>query len=168
MYEPWPAQEYPPAWKVVAGFLVAPAIAALLLAAFMPGYDGLPPLERFWQSARLYAVVGAYPPTVVVGIPAYFMLRRQVAARIRNCVLVGATLPLVPWGLLIIFGSSASEESFGNREAVVDGVRTLYGWELTGAALLELAALGAAGGLVFGLIVVGWPKSLRWTSTRTD
>lgn len=144
MYEPWPSRAYPPAWKVIAGFIVAPACAAFFLAALMPGYDGLPPFERFWQAAWLYAVIAAYPPTIVLGIPAYFALRRQVAANIRNCALVGATLPFAPWGLLVL----------------IDGAQAFDAWRPVAMTLVALTASGAIGGVVFGLIVVGWPKSV--------
>jgi hypothetical protein len=158
MYEPWPTQEYPPAWRVVLGFIIAPASAALLMAAWMPGYDGLPPLQAFWNSAWLYAVIGAYPPTILLGVPAYFALRRHVRATLRNCMLVGAALPFFTWGLFSVLPPSAEWESVGGKAIVIDGHRTLYGWELVGRDLIVLAAFGAAAGLVFGFIVVGWRR----------
>src|SRR4051812_25559227 len=163
MYEPSPMQEYPPAWRVALAFMIAPAFAALLMAAWRPGYDALPPVQAFWNSAWLYAVVGAYPPTILLGVPAYFALRRHVAATLRNCTLVGAALPLLSWGLLSVVPSGAYEESFGGRAAVIAGERTLYGWQVVGQGLIVLAGLGAAAGVVFKLILLGWrgPPSAR-------
>lgn len=152
MYEPWPLRAHPSAWKVIVGFIVAPACAACLLAAVMPGYDGLPPFERFWQAAWLYAVIGAYPPTIVLGIPAYFALRRQVAANIRNSALVGATLPFAPWGLLVL----------------IDGAQAFDDWRPVAMTLVALTASGAIGGVVFGSIVVGWPKSVGQSRERQN
>lgn len=158
MYEPWPTRSYPPAWRVVLGFIVAPASAALLMAAYLPGYDGLPPIQRFWNSAWLYAVVGAYPPTVLLGVPAYFALRRHIEPTLRNCMFVGAALPVLTWGLFSVLPSAAVSESVGGRATVINGERTLYGWELAARDLAMLATFGAAAGLVFGLIVLGWRR----------
>jgi hypothetical protein len=158
MYEPWPAREYPPAWRVGLGFILAPASAALLMAAYLPAFDGLPPVQRFWNTAWLYAMIGAYPPTILLGLPAYFALRRHVEPRLRNCMLVGATLPIFPWGLFSVLPSVAESESVGGRATVIGGHRTLYGWELVGRDLVMLTAFGAVAGLVFGLIVVGWRR----------
>jgi len=131
------------------------------MAAWLPGYDGLPPIQAFLNSAWLYAVIGAYPPTILLGVPAYFALRRQVEARLRNCMFVGAAIPLLSWGLFSLLPSSAESESVGGRATVVAGYRTVYGWELAGRDLIVLAVFGAAAGLVFGLIVVGWRRRLN-------
>jgi hypothetical protein len=161
MYEPRPTREYPPAWRIVLAFIIAPAFAAVLMAAFLPAYDGLPPAQRFWNSAWLYAIVGAYPPTLMLGVPAYFALRSHAEARLRNCVLVGVTLPLLSWGLLSVLPPGPGYEQLGSEYVVIDGHRTLYGWELVGRDLLLLGALGAAAGLVFWLVAVGRPRRSR-------
>ncbi len=158
MDKPWRTQDYPPAWRVALGFVAAPTFAALVMAAWLPGYDGLPPVQAFWKSLWLYAVIGAYPPTVLLGVPAYFALRRQLPATLGNCALVGAALPLLSWGLLSVLPAGAGWESVGAKAVVIDGHRTFYGWQLVGRDLLTFAALGAAAGLVFGLIVIGWRR----------
>jgi hypothetical protein len=158
MYQPWPTQEYPPAWRVALGFIIAPAFAALLMAAWLPGYDGLPPAQAFWNSAWLYAAIGAYPPAILLGVPAYFALRRRVAPTLTNCTLAGAAIPILSWGLLTVLPPSAGWESVGGKAVVIDGGRTLYGWQLVGRDLATLATLGAAAGLVFGLVVLGWRR----------
>ncbi len=140
------------------GFIIAPTVAALIMAAWLPGYNGLPAIQAFWNSAWLYAVIGAYPPTLLLGVPAYLALRRHVAATLRNCALVGAALPLLSWGLLSVLPPSAGWENVGGKAVVIDGHRTFYGWLLVGRDLAELAAIGAVAGLVFGLIVVGWRR----------
>jgi hypothetical protein len=140
---------------VALGFIIAPAFAALLMAAWLPGFDGLPQIQAFWRSAWLYALVGAYPPTIMLGVPAYFALRRHVANSLINCMLVGAALPVLFWGLLSFLPPGAGWESVGGKAVVIDGHRTLYGWLLVVRDLATLAALGATAGLVFGLIAIG-------------
>lgn len=152
------ARDYPPAWRVGIGLIFAPALAALLMAVFIPGFEGLPPDQRFWNSALLYAIFGAYPPTLLLGIPAYFILRRHLEPTFRNCSLVGAALPVIVWGSISVLPIAAESESVAGVATIRNGHRTLYGWELVGQNLLLLAAVGVAAGIAFRLIVVGWRR----------
>ena len=148
-------REYPPAWRVLLGFVVAPAIAALLMATLMPAYDGLPMPERIWKSAQIYTLVGAYPSALIFGLPAYLLLRRHLDPTIVKCMSVGASVAALPWLILSILPSGATQESVGGRATVIDGQRTLYGWMLNAESVLQIATFGAVGGLMFWLIVVG-------------
>jgi len=150
MYEPWPDRKYPAVWRVLLAFLLAPGAAALLMAISMPGYAGIPSWsERVWRSAELYAALGAYPITLVFGVPAYFMLRRHLSARPLPCALVGAVVAVFPWMLIILIGPGASEASIDGRATVLNGHTTAYGWLQNAEFVLMMAFFGAVGGLIF-------------------
>ena len=160
MNEPSPGRVYPPAWRVVVAFITAPAIAALLMATIAPAYsDALPMLERILKTAILYAVFGAYPFTLVLGLPAYLLLRHHIKPTIINCMAVGSAVVVLPALIISMMPSGVTQSSVGGRAIIVDGQRTLYGWQTFAESLLHLAAYGAVGGFVFWLIVAGFRRS---------
>ena len=124
MYASRPQRTYPPTWRIVAAFLIVPGAAALLMATVMPAYEGISnPLERIWLSAYAFAVFGAYPTTVILGIPTFFILRRHFDPRLINCSLAGALIAALPWFLLSTF-SLPDSASIGGRATVINGSLT--------------------------------------------
>lgn len=155
MYEPWPEQDYPPFWRVALGLFLAPTAAAFAMACVMPAYDGLPSMaERIWKTAQIYAVFGAYPATLLLGLPAYFLLRRHFAANLISCCIAGAIIAALPWAIIGLLPSAATQASVAGRATVIDGVRTAYGWLLAFQSLLLVAAFGFIGGVVFWSVTV--------------
>ena len=143
---------YPPAWRIIAAFLIVPGATALLMALLMPAYDGIAdPLERFWRSALVFGVVGAYPPTIVLGVPAFFMLRRHFYPKLLNCSITGAAVAATPW-LILSTLSQPDSASIGGRATVTDGSLTAYGWLTNLTAVGQIAAIGAVGGALFWVI----------------
>ena len=160
MYEPRPERRFPPAWRVALAFVLAPGAAALLMAIAMPAYDGLPDWsERVWRTAEIYGVLEAYPTAIVFGGPAYFMLRRHFAARPSVCALVGFVIAALPWALLVLGGSSASEASVNGRATVINGHTTAYGWLQNVEFVLTIGLFGAIGGLVFWAVAAAAHRS---------
>lgn len=154
MYMSLPGRLYPPNWRVAAAVILVPAFAAVSLAIAMPIYDGLPTMaERIWRSALVYAVIGAYPPAVVFGVPAYFVLRRHFDAHLFNCALVGAVVATLPWMFLMLV-SAPDQASIGNRATVINGSYTAFGWLMNAHFLGEIALAGALGGALFWAIAV--------------
>jgi len=103
MYAARAKRTYPSIWRVILAFVVVPGAAALLMAIAMPAYEGITdPLERIWRSAVAFAVFGAYPPAFIIGLPAFFMLRRHVNATIINCAATGAVVAALPWLVLAL------------------------------------------------------------------
>lgn len=122
------------------------------MALLEPLYAGLPTTtERLIASAKLYALVGAYPPTLLLGVPAYFVLRRHFAPRLLACALAGAGVAAIPW-LLLVLAARPTTASIGGRATVIDGQYTAYGWLVNGSFLGEIALVGCAAGLVFWAI----------------
>jgi hypothetical protein len=121
-------------------------VAASAMACVQPAYAGLPDMwERIYRTAYVFSVIGAYPTTMVIGVPIFFFLRHQVAASSLNCALTGACVAGVPWVALSLF----SRPNY-----------TARGWVEFGEFVLEIAAFGALGGLVFWLIAAaGRPKA---------
>lgn len=139
----------PPRWRVAAAFLMVPALAALSIAIAMPLYSGLPSMtERIWKSALAYGVFGAYPPTIIFGIPAYLVLRKHFKPRLINCAFVGAFVAALPWALLAL-ASTPDQASIDDRATVIDGSKTAFGWLMDAQALAQIALFGALGGFLF-------------------
>ena len=158
MYEAQNTRQFPPFWRVLAGLLLAPALAAIAMSVVSPAYDGLPDMiERVWRTAEFYAVFGAYPTAVLVGVPTYFVLRRHFRPTILNCAWAGALVAAFPWIVLTFVVKGADQASVNDRPTVIDGVMTAYGWLLRAETIAQIAAFGLFGGLVFWAVtVLGW------------
>jgi hypothetical protein len=154
-----PERTYPPTWRVVAAFAIVPGVLSLLLAVLSPAYDGLSDqLERIWRSALAFAVFGAYPATVVLGLPAFFTLRRHFDATIVNCSLTGAVVASLPWFVLSTL-SLPDSASIDGQATVIDGSLTAYGWLTNLTFVGQIALLGVAGGVLFWLIAAAGSRT---------
>jgi hypothetical protein len=151
----------PPTWRIVAGFLVAPLVAALAMAFVEPLFNGLPFSERVYRTTIVYCVFGAYPSTVILGLPAFFLLRRRVRASPINCALAGACVAALPW--LVLWLVSTPDYSFdGGHVAVANGHTTGWGWIELVEMLLEMPAFGGLAGAAFWLVAsAGVEKQAR-------
>jgi hypothetical protein len=147
------AHDSPPWWSLVTAFATAPAVAALAFSSLSPMYEGLPDLsERIWKTFLLVAVVGGYLPTLVVGLPAYFILRRRFRPTFLNCALAGSAVADLPWLPLVLF-PFADEASIGSRATVVHHHLTWFGLYEGMTLVGQIAAFGLLGGVVFWLLV---------------
>ncbi len=152
MFRPIADRTLPPRWRVIAGFIVAPAAVAIVLAAVAPLYAGLDSYgERVWRTAPAYGLFGGYTPALVFGVPAYMLLAQRVTPTPLRCALVGAVVAALPWSFLSI-GSMPDQASIDDRATVVDGVQTIYGWLEAGKFVGGIALVGALTGLLFWLI----------------
>ena len=155
-------RELPPWWRILLGFLVAPA-AALLAATLQPAYDGLPSFfERIWRTAIFYGIFGAFPPAIALGLPAFFLLRRRVAPTVINCGLAGAVIAALPWIVVTLLPQAADEASIGGQQTIADGHLTAYGWLMQGQLVGMIALFGLAGGIIFWTIAAS-PWKLKTT-----
>lgn len=163
MYDPHPQRHYPPAWRITLAFVVAPAFASVMMALIAPAFAGLPSwAERVIETAKTYALLGAYPTTLFVGVPAYFMLRRHFAALPINCVAAGALVAALPWLALISIVGPAGSASIDGRATVVDGHFTGFGWLVLAWFIGQIAIVGAvAGGLFWAIAAAGDKKIER-------
>lgn len=152
MYAARAKRTYPSIWRVILAFVVVPGAAALLMAIVMPAYEGITdPLERIWRSAVAFAVFGAYPPAFIIGLPAFFMLRRHVDATIINCAATGAVVAALPWLVLALL-SRPDNASIGGRSTVINGSLTAYGWLMNFYYVGQIALLGTIAGALFWFI----------------
>ena len=155
MYKPWPERTYPPAWRVALAFLIAPAFGALLMAVFAAAAESF---ETLWRTTLLIAAIGAYPPAILFGIPAYFVLRRHWGANPIGCGLVGAAIAALPWLPFVLF-PSAQSASVDGEATVIDGRYTAYGWLEVVEVLFFVAGLGLAAGIMFWVIAAAGFRS---------
>jgi len=150
---------YPSIWRVILAFVVVPGAAALLMAIVMPAYEGITdPLERIWRSAVAFAVFGAYPPAFIIGLPAFFMLRRHVDATIINCAATGAVVAALPWLVLALL-SRPDNASIGGRSTVINGSLTAYGWLMNFYYVGQIALLGTIAGALFWFIAAAGSRA---------
>jgi len=159
MYAARAKRTYPSIWRVILAFVVVPGAAALLMAIAMPAYEGITdPLERIWRSAVAFAVFGAYPPAFIIGLPAFFMLRRHVNATIINCAETGAVVAALPWLVLALI-SRPDNASIDGRSTVIDGSLTAYGWLMNFYYVGQIALLGAIAGALFWFIAAAGSRT---------
>lgn len=144
-----PERTHPPRWRVAFAFLVVPALAALSFAFAMPLYAGLPTTtDRVCRSALVYGLVGAYPAALLLGVPAYYMLRRHFEPRLISCALAGTVVTALPW-LFLTLMSAPGQASIGDRATVINGSYTAYGWLMNAQFVGEIGLAGAIGGALF-------------------
>lgn len=159
MYAARAKRTYPSIWRVILAFVVVPGAAALLMAIVMPAYEGITdPLERIWRSAVAFAVFGAYPPAFMIGLPAFFMLRRHVDATIINCAATGAVVAALPWLVLALL-SRPDNASIGGRSTVINGSLTAYGWLMNFYYVGQIALLGTIAGALFWFIAAAGSRA---------
>ncbi len=122
-------------WRVVSAFLLAPLITAFALACAQPPYlGGLPAVLK---ATVVFALIGGYPAAILLGVPAFLILRRIARPSALNCAATGACVATLPWlALALVTGFW--------REAI----NFL-------AFLGIIATAGAVGGVVFWVIAVG-------------
>lgn len=153
----------PRAWRVIAAFLIAPAVAAFVLAWTSPLFGGVTDkAERLVSSFRLYALGGAYPTTLLFGLPAYLLLRGRVRPTVLSCAIAGAAVAAAPWLLLTVLGAP-EQASLNGYVTAVDGRRTAWGWLMEARFIAEIGSMGAIGGVVFWIVAAA-----RLTSRPSD
>jgi hypothetical protein len=149
----------PPGWRIAAAFIVAPLIAAATMACFEPLYDGLPSeAERIFKTWMIFCLFGAYPATILAGVPTFLFLRSRVRPTALNCTLAGGFVAAAPSLVLsILSGPDAAIDD--GHVTVRHGHLTLWGWLLEAQVIGEIAAFGLLGGLVFWFIAAARSKS---------
>ncbi|WJY18543.1 hypothetical protein QQS45_13160 [Alteriqipengyuania flavescens] len=147
-------EEFIPSGKSLAlATLIAPAVAAILLALGQPLYSGLDYLERVWRTAIDFAAF-AYVLTLTLGVPALLLLYRRVRFNAVNCALTGAAIAALPWIILSMFGPAADTARVGGRATVLNGVRTAYGHWLELQFIGIIAIVGGVAGFLFWGITI--------------
>ncbi|WP_373689376.1 hypothetical protein, partial [Rhizobium leguminosarum] len=122
---------------------------------------GTTPPERprlvAYQTTAVVAFFGAYPPTVVLGIPLILYFRGRVRASLANCATVGASIATFPWFCLTIF--FGPDKAYTNDHITYqNGMMTWWGLLEAVELLTEIAAFGIAAGGLFWLIAAAGIK----------
>jgi hypothetical protein len=141
----------PPVWRVAAAFAIAPLAASLVYALMAPAYAGLPRFsDRVIRTAMVY-LFGAYPQSLLLGVPALLALRKRLRPTPVTCGLVGAIIASAPWLILGMLTTADYSYDDGHVTAV-HGQKTFWGWVDLADFTGQLATLGALGGVVFWMI----------------
>jgi hypothetical protein len=147
----------PPAWRVLVAFLVAPIIAFVLLPFVSAALDGetLGSLDwrRGLELAPFVLIIGAYLPTLFLGVPMYLVLASRVRPRLLYSVAAGAVVAAAPWFLL--YALFSPDYAFSNGHVTHrNGAPTLDGWIDLIKVVARIAIAGGIGGVVFWLIAL--------------
>lgn len=141
--------------RIGAAFLLAPLVGSFALALIQPAYDGLPYWDRVARTTYLYALLGAYPQTLVFGVPAFFILRPRVKPSALSCGVTGALVAIVPWLLLNLMMGGLNTPTAGEELPIQEKQPTWFGLVGLLTSLGWLAAAGAFAGVAFWAIAVG-------------
>ena len=135
----------PSLWRIMLGFILAPLVPSLLFSLIGSGT---------LRDVSLVLIYGGYPPALVLGIPAYFLLRNHLTPRFWLAMLAGGIIAALPWIVLALLPApAASHAEVGQCVSVIDGRHTWCGlWESAKFAGIVFA-FGALGGFVFWLCV---------------
>jgi hypothetical protein len=128
----------PNGWRLLAGFVLAPLLPALLLAGVALGDLSLLPLI-------LKLVV--WPGAALIGLPLYLNLRGWVWPTWHNFAAAGACAAVVPCIILkVLAKAGVNNYSWVDGRATIEAGRlTLYGWIVTLEIVGTGVLLGAAG-----------------------
>lgn len=132
--------ESPSAGRVLAGLLIAPAAPALLLYLGQAIVGG----PGTYQMA-LFILMFGYPLALILGLPAYLVLRLKRVHRAQPFVYVGTSIGLIGYG--VFFALTASNSVYTNdlRLALLKNTYAL--------GVLGLGC-GAISGLVFWYVAM--------------
>jgi hypothetical protein len=91
---------------------------------------------------------------VLLGLPAYFMLRRRLSPRLITVALAGGLIAAAPWSVLMPLLPNPSDAWIGSCHTVIDGHTTWCGY-LEGMKFVALVfGLGIIGGLAFWICAI--------------
>jgi len=149
----------PPWWRIAVALIVVPLVASFAFAVYSPAYQGLPDMmERVVQTTAVVAFFGAYPPTVVLGIPLIVYFRGRARASLANCAMAGASVATFPWFCLTIF--FGPDKAYTNDHITYqNGMMTWWGLLEAVELLTEIAVFGIAAGGLFWLIAAAGIKN---------
>ena len=122
----------PPAWRLATAFLIAPGIGALAATAVRYRQLGANDAGDLGLLFGIFVVFG-YCISTVIGVPAYFWLRRQLTLSLISCGIVGGIVAVLPF---------LAEQD--NEYKIVAGVAGVVG----GSAFWAIAISGKPGGAV--------------------
>ncbi len=112
------------------------------------------PIASFGSQVLLVVIFGGYPATVLLGAPAYFMLRQRLRPRLITVTLAGGLIAGAPWPALMLLSSNPDDAWIGSCHTVIDGWTTWCGY-LEGMKFVALVfCLGAIGGIAFWVCAI--------------
>ncbi len=135
--------EKPPIWRVALGFLLAPLIAAFAFSLIE---------DHSLAVVVPAALYGGYPAAIVLGIPAYVLLRGAMQPRFWVLMIMGGVIAVLPW-IALALSNTAGSSQVGNCQSTIDGRMTWCGFVGNLWLWGQIFCFGAFGGLVFWFCV---------------
>ena len=149
--------------KLVAAFLVAPALPALIIAVPALWMNTL--LASVWSMFMLVSIV-TYAHAIILGLPATWLLSRCGPLTWLRVIAAAFLIGALPFAGLTLYQESTIPPGAGyEANGVVlrdDGRLTSAGMRSAVLGVLQLGVLGAMTGLVWWLIAR--PKTQRLTA----
>lgn len=161
-----PEQSYPNPSRLAFGFLLAPLVPTVLYVLWdlisTDWFTG----QRFLGWVMLIAIYGAVPSALILGVPAYFILRRYLKPRFITFVLVGGVIAALPWLLLSLLPGKNFFTSYNSCKTVIDGARTWCDYLEVFKFSARNFAFGSIGGAVFWLCTTWRMPRFAWSATQ--
>lgn len=161
--------------------LLASALLAAVVATLLFNIPTLAQIEEPWNIvvvsqaltlARTTFIV-AVAHALVLGLPAFLLVRSTRRVRVGTCALGGFLIGAVPFGVLAMISMIGLQSaSSGGKPTVINGVPTLAGWIEYAYAVGSTGLFGLAGGLTFWVAmrlsgqIVGKPNKPEAQSNR--
>jgi len=123
--------------RIVAAFLIAPGLTALVVGMFLR-------LDEFLAYASVAAVV-TYAHALILGLPAYLLLRN----RLNVPTVAGASFAIGALPVFVLASINMGDYSMVNGKVLVEGGRTTWAGYV---ANLDTATVGGLLGLATGAI----------------
>ncbi|HXP03339.1 MAG TPA: hypothetical protein VN808_04400 [Stellaceae bacterium] len=144
--------------RVAAALLAAPVVAATLCTGFEwvsnSAWPGIDPGDLSFSWAVTFIVALAH--AVVLGLPAYLLLRWRGWTRWWTSLVCGFAIGSVPFAIYFSpFDNAASFSQAGDKVLIENGVTTLAGWIDFAESVGGLGLLGMAGGIAAWLTWYG-------------
>lgn len=145
----WPQPQPSRLWL---GFAVAPLVPSALFA-ILPQLDGIQN-GSYLGWVALVAIFGGYLPTLLVGLPTYFIFRHHIHPRLGTLAAFGGLVASLPWLLLELILPNVGSASINGIPTVVDGRTTWFGVFESAQQSAVFLALGSIGGATFWLCAI--------------
>ena len=150
---------------------IAPALVVVPL--YLAGQFAMFPSDDpyIWVRTRTFAVISLAVSAAHVfflGLPAMLLLRRFSVIRLRNTLVCGFVLAMIPMGFIsfpLQYEGYGSSSTVNGVQMMVDGVTTAAGWIDFVQGMLFAGCFGLLAAGAFWLV---WRKSPNNSLKRTD
>ena len=111
-------------------------------------------------------MVGGYPAGLLLGVPAYLLLRLRLRPWLITAGVAGGVIAVAPWAALLPLLANPSDAWIGRCHTVVNGHTTLCGYVEDMKFMAMVFGLGMIGGIVFWVCAIWRDANVIGPSVR--